>query len=605
MTCDVNPQNFLLASYTPGLLPYPTGLLPYPTGLLPYPTGLLPYPTGLLPPYPPTCAKTTFGDTMFNAKSFLQDNLDSITFPTFYTEFRTQLTSHQFAYRSYVQALETQISDVKKTAIVKQKLQEFRVRRYVFPFPFYPFEHKLIVLQKKAWKSSSSCQTFWSDVPPRYDQENNVSNTASGSGNIDGGEPGEILAKEVSEYSVTDKLEGIWNSMTHDLKKRDLNMQAVCSRIVDLSNRKLIEWRRVLSDADHTELVYKHRRCLRHDLVSEEIMAMVKTANLSSLSGLRGLQHELENTSSNEGLLAGQLVSTLIEKEVHAVTDRKRRMIHAEFTHLNNDMRLTDMLLELRSFNLEVVTVEVGNMEKSHDDTKERVDKSALTIQLKDMLDAFVYRINFTKEELKDVCTIGMQIEKNDWVIYVMTFDASSKFYFMCEVARIVLPTTLAAMSVLLPQLMSILLALRHTLLELDGIVTRIVQYRTISQPPSSPLAQTIPTPVTRKTKEPDPFAFLDSYQKRKRDSSPTLKRDSSPPRKRDSSPPRKRDSSPPRKRDSSPPPTDTVVSTRGKSMRIEQNISAVKQLGQERGRGRGQGMGRGGRAKVVRIWRV
>ncbi|RUP51553.1 hypothetical protein BC936DRAFT_147427 [Jimgerdemannia flammicorona] len=585
----------LLASYTPGLLPYPTGLLPYPTGLL--------------PPYPPTCAKTTFGDTMFNAKSFLQDNLDSITFPTFYTEFRTELTSHQFAYRSYVQALETQISDVKKTAIVKQKLQEFR-----------------------AWKSSSSCQTFWSDVPPRYDQENNVNNTASGSGNIDGDEPGEILAKEVSEYSVTDKLEGIWNSMTHDLKKRDLNMQAVCSRIVDLSNRKLIEWRRVLSDADHTELVYKHRRCLRHDLVSEEIMAMVKTADLSSLSGLRGLQHELENTSSNEGLLAGQLVSTFHKffrreinvvnhsqrerdyivnvlspilndlfqeidssrfriswQEVHAVTDRKRRMIHAEFTHLNNDMRLTDMLLELRSFNLEVVTVEVGNMEKSHDDTKERVDKSALTIQLKDMLDAFVYRINFTKEELKDVCTIGMQIEKNDWVIYVMTFDASSKFYFMCEVARIVLPTTLAAMSVLLPQLMSILLALRHTLLELDGIVTRIVQYRTISQPPSSPLAQTIPTPVTRKTKEPDPFAFLDSYQKRKRDSSPT----------------RKRDSSPPRKRDSSPPPTDTVVSTRGKSMRIEQNISAVKQLGQERGRGRGRGMGRGGRAKVVRIWRV
>ncbi|RUS13840.1 hypothetical protein BC938DRAFT_477650 [Jimgerdemannia flammicorona] len=67
------------------------------------------------------------------------------------------------------------------------------------------------------------------------------------------------------------------------------------------------------------------------------------------------------------------------------------------------------MLLELKSFNIEILSLEVGNTEMGYDDTKERVDRSALTIQLKDMLDQFRYGLHFKKKDLENIFTIGIQ----------------------------------------------------------------------------------------------------------------------------------------------------------------------------------------------------
>ena len=77
-----------------------------------------------------------------------------------------------------------------------------------------------------------------------------------------------------------------------------------------------------------------------------------------------------------------------IEKEIRSVTSRKRRYTHAEYTQLGHDCRKVDMLLELKSYNIELLSLEVGNTDMGYDETKESVDRSALTIQLKDTYEA-------------------------------------------------------------------------------------------------------------------------------------------------------------------------------------------------------------------------
>ena len=68
-----------------------------------------------------------------------------------------------------------------------------------------------------------------------------------------------------------------------------------------------------------------------------------------------------------------------------------------------------------------LITFEVGNTEILHDDKKERTDKTALTIQLKDMLDAFLYRKQFKKKELEDIYTVGVQVSSKCTSVTLIT----------------------------------------------------------------------------------------------------------------------------------------------------------------------------------------
>jgi hypothetical protein len=59
---------------------------------------------------------------------------------------------------------------------------------------------------------------------------------------------------------------------------------------------------------------------------------------------------------------------------------------------------------------MELLFIEVGNTGMEFDDTEDRVDRSALTIELKDALDSFSYNLHFKKNDLEKIFTIGIQM---------------------------------------------------------------------------------------------------------------------------------------------------------------------------------------------------
>ncbi|RUS33416.1 hypothetical protein BC938DRAFT_471830 [Jimgerdemannia flammicorona] len=192
-----------------------------------------------------------------------------------------------------------------------------------------------------------------------------------------------------------------------------------------------------------------------------------------------------------------------VEKVIRSVTSRKRRYMHAEYTQLSHDCHKVDMLLELRNYKVELLSLEVGNTDMDYDETKERVDRSELTIQLKDTLDQYRYVLHFKKEDMEKIFTIGILVSGNRWTIYAMKFDASAKFYFMTEMGTLTIPTTLSAMADQLPPFIESMLSLRHTLLQLNQTVQAIARQRLRTpSPPSSPLGDTIPTPEVKKKKD-------------------------------------------------------------------------------------------------------
>ncbi|RUP42944.1 hypothetical protein BC936DRAFT_137856 [Jimgerdemannia flammicorona] len=373
---------------------------------------------------------------------------------------------------------------------------------------------------------------------------------------------GEQWASEevVGELSNGESLENVWKRLMTELAKRDITIQTISSRIIDLSNWNPIEWMRVFSVFDNGKLLREHRKYLDKDKISENVRTTLRDAKMSSLNELRVCQRLFEASGGSDGELAAQIVAffhkifrrevnvlnntqrerdyiinilgplfsdllqefdsgrfklywaSRVEKEVRAVTSRKRRYVNAEYTQLSQESRKVDMLVELRDFSTELLFLEIGNTEMHFNDTKERVDKSALSIQLKDGIDQLCYGLHFKKADLERIFTIGIQVSGIQWTIFSMRYDVSTKFYFMVEMATLTLPTTLSGMEDLLPSFIESMLALRHTLLYLNKIIRVIARQRqSTPSPPSSPLGDTIATPKSRKLKgDSRMFDFMD-----------------------------------------------------------------------------------------------
>ncbi|CAG8714361.1 30820_t:CDS:1, partial [Gigaspora margarita] len=58
------------------------------------------------------------------------------------------------------------------------------------------------------------------------------------------------------------------------------------------------------------------------------------------------------------------------------------------------------MSLGFRNFNVEIITVEVGNINMKKDEFKLRSDLTAIKIELKGMMDDFYNKLHFNKKEL-------------------------------------------------------------------------------------------------------------------------------------------------------------------------------------------------------------
>lgn len=88
---------------------------------------------------------------------------------------------------------------------------------------------------------------------------------------------------------------------------------------------------------------------------------------------------------------------------------RKRHKIHVEYVKFGNESTKVDVVIELRNYGVELVSVEVGNTETDNDDLKLREDHTALKIELKDMLDNFRYALHFKKKDMAEIFVMGIQ----------------------------------------------------------------------------------------------------------------------------------------------------------------------------------------------------
>ncbi|CAJ0641321.1 12283_t:CDS:2, partial [Entrophospora sp. SA101] len=100
----------------------------------------------------------------------------------------------------------------------------------------------------------------------------------------------------------------------------------------------------------------------------------------------------------------------LIEKDSHSVTCRKRKFVHEEYMELEPPSKKMDLIISLRSYKVELLTLEAGNTEGPMDDTKFRQDHSKIKIVMKDCLDSFWNKLHFKKNELEEVFVMGIQI---------------------------------------------------------------------------------------------------------------------------------------------------------------------------------------------------
>ncbi|CAG8615086.1 1231_t:CDS:10 [Diversispora eburnea] len=375
-----------------------------------------------------------------------------------------------------------------------------------------------------------------------YDKEDLKTNDA----NID-----EIIVEKISDLLFLNlNLEEIWMKVTDRLKKGNLRVQSIESRIVDLSNWTKVDWNRILKTSDYAQLFNRSRKELCKEKIDKEVQGLlhdgcevVKRSNIMERQihniKIRGcitncwnyrifvkvnvlvMQHRerdyiVKILSPIMGFIfeefdIGTFELNWIEKDSRSVTSRKRKYINSEYVKLNPPSKLMDLIISLRSYKVELLVLEAGNTEGPMDDTKFREDHSKIKVVMKDCIDAFWSNLHFKKKELEEVFVMGIQITGTKWSVYSLTYDSSKNFYFFVEMATLTLPTTLSDMGDLLHGFLKNLLALRHTHIDLVAKIRKFTQKRfSTPSPPSSPLHKTTETPSKKQKLKEDPFYILD-----------------------------------------------------------------------------------------------
>ena len=110
---------------------------------------------------------------------------------------------------------------------------------------------------------------------------------------------------------------------------------------------------------------------------------------------------------------------------------KKRCKIHAEYIKFGNESTKLDVIIELRDYGIELVTVEVGITQKDHDDLKFREDHIALKIELKDMIDNFYDVLHFKKKDLAEIFVMGIQatgMKNVSWFLLIIHLNGCIQY---------------------------------------------------------------------------------------------------------------------------------------------------------------------------------
>ncbi|RHZ72153.1 hypothetical protein Glove_245g1 [Diversispora epigaea] len=386
-----------------------------------------------------------------------------------------------------------------------------------------------------------------------------LSNTKTHDQEVDNLEIDSIIVDKISDLLLSNlNLEEIWKKVMERLKRENLRVQSIESRIVDLSNWTKVDWGRILKTPDYAQLFSKSKRKLNKDKIDKNVKSLLHDGCgwMKSLNDLVVWKNKIATLESEDARLTigiieffhlclrrevnilvmqhrerdyiikilspifglifeefniGTFELNWIEKDSRSVTSRKRKYINEEFVKLNPPSKLMDLIISLRSYKVELLVLEAGNTEGPMDDTKFREDHSKIKVVMKDCMDAFWNKLHFKKCELEEVFVMGIQITGTKWTIYSLTYDNSKNFYFFVEMATLTLPTMLSNMDDLLPDFLENLLALRHTQVDLVAKIRKFTQKRlSTPSPPSSPLHETTETPSKKHKLNQDPFCILD-----------------------------------------------------------------------------------------------
>ncbi|CAG8704581.1 2706_t:CDS:10, partial [Funneliformis mosseae] len=356
----------------------------------------------------------------------------------------------------------------------------------------------------------------------------------------------ELANDVVKQYITSERLEDIWRTVMKRLEDKRIRVQSIESRIIDLTNWTNLEWSRILKHEDKIALMKSFNKKLEKERIDQKVLDFIDNPSnsLRNLNDLQEWKTKISTIGSEDAILASEIISffhkccrreiniltvplrerdyTLailgpllgdllqefnigqfelfwIEKICNATNSRKRKSLNAEYIELNRDTTKLDMSLEFRNFNIEIMTVEVGNTEKKKDELKLQSDHTAIKIELKDMIDDFYNKLHFNKKDLADIYTIGIQVTGHHWSIYSLSYDHDLNFYFFTELATLDVPKTPSTMRGLLPTFIKTLLGLRHTLLALNDKILSITSARrerkSTPSPPSSPPHETSETP--------------------------------------------------------------------------------------------------------------
>ncbi|CAJ0907972.1 3679_t:CDS:2 [Entrophospora sp. SA101] len=106
------------------------------------------------------------------------------------------------------------------------------------------------------------------------------------------------------------------------LKENEIRLQAIESRIIDLTNWTEVEWTRILKTNDKSKLIRLCQKKLLREKIDKKVLDFFQKLpiNLRTLNDLRKWELELESFGSEDGKLASQIVSFLhkcIRREVN------------------------------------------------------------------------------------------------------------------------------------------------------------------------------------------------------------------------------------------------------------------------------------------------
>ncbi|CAG8746379.1 12965_t:CDS:2, partial [Ambispora leptoticha] len=124
-----------------------------------------------------------------------------------------------------------------------------------------------------------------------------------------------IIVNKISDLLLSNlNLEEIWIKVMERLKKENLRVQSIESRIVDLSNWTKVDWNRILKTSDYVQLFNESRKKLYKDKIDKEVQILLRDGcgRMKSLNDLILWEDKFATLESEDARLTVGIIEFLL-----------------------------------------------------------------------------------------------------------------------------------------------------------------------------------------------------------------------------------------------------------------------------------------------------